>query len=66
MICLKHKSDYMKERHGFESPEYLCALDEEYWDGLSVCILQDGHAGDCSFASGSDVLITFKDNKDEL
>jgi len=57
MICLKHKSEYAEEKYGFASKEYLDALDEE----LMVCTLEDGHAGDCSFAKGSDVVITFKD-----
>jgi len=60
MLCLKHKSTCVCEKHGFDSKEYFDALEEE-GEGLLVCILEEGHAGHCSFASGSDVVITFKE-----
>lgn len=52
--CWKDKTDFVIEKFGMDSPEYVDAIVNS-----GTCMLEDGHDGPCEFTADDQIIISF-------
>lgn len=57
--CWKGRNEWLEERYGHTSPEYIGAIH----DTSATCLLEDGHDGDHEWTPDSEIGISFEEAK---